>query len=155
MQSINNTQFENKTLFYRLRLALIIIILLTALLIIRIYNLQIVNHQYYLKKALDNQIYTLPITPSRGKIFDRNGNVLATNKLAFRLTLTQEKTKNITKTLQKLKQSGLINDKDIKSFNQKIKHYQKFHSIPIKYNLNEIQVAKFLISNNFIGVDLV
>ncbi len=154
MQSINNAQFENKILFSRLRLALIFICLLTALLIIRIYNLQIVNHQYYLKKALDNQIHALPITPSRGKIFDRNGNVLATNKLAFRLTLTQEKTKNITKTLQQLKQSGFINDKDIKNFNQNIKHYQKFHSIPIKYNLNEIQVAKFLISNIFIGVDI-
>ncbi|BBB23488.1 penicillin-binding protein 2 [Isorropodon fossajaponicum endosymbiont JTNG4] len=154
MQSINNTQFENKTLFSRLRLALIFMFLLTALLVVRIYNLQIVNHEYYLEEALGNQMRTLPITPSRGKIFDRHGNVLATNKLAFRLTLTQEKTKNITKTLQQLKKAGFINDNNIKSFNKNARRYQKFHSIPIKYNLNETQVAKFLISNAFIGVNI-
>jgi penicillin-binding protein 2 len=157
MQSINsisNIQFEDKVLSSRLRLALIFIYLLTALLIIRIYNLQIINHQYYLEEALGNQMRILPITPSRGKIFDRNGSILATNKLGFRLTLTPEKTKNIAQTLQQLKQSGFINDIDIKKFHKNAKRYQKFHNIPIKYNLNETQVAKFLTSNAFIGVDI-
>jgi penicillin-binding protein 2 len=157
MQSINsisNIPFEDKVLSSRLRLALIFIYLLTALLIITIYNLQIINHQYYLEEALGNQIRILPITPSRGKIFDRNGSILATNKLGFRLTLTPEKTKNIAQTLQQLKQSGFINDIDIKKFYKNARRYQKFHNIPIKYNLNETQVAKFLTSNAFIGVDI-
>ncbi len=154
IDSIGNIQFEDKVLSSRLRLALIFIFLLTALLIIRIYNLQIINHQYYLEEALGNQMRILPITPSRGKIFDRNGRILATNKLRFRLTLTPEKTKNIAQTLQQLKQSGFINDIDIKKIHKNARRYQKFHNIPIKYNLNETQVAKFLTSNAFIGVDI-
>lgn len=154
IDSISNSQFEDKVLSSRLRLALIFIFLLTVLLIIRIYNLQIINHQHYLEESLGNQMRILPITPSRGKIFDRNGNILATNKLGFRLTLTPEKTKNIAQTLQQLKQSGFINDTDIKKFHKNARRYQKFHNIPIKYNLNETQVAKFLTSNAFIGVDI-
>ncbi|VVM27834.1 hypothetical protein BSPWISOXPB_168 [uncultured Gammaproteobacteria bacterium] len=37
----------------------------------------------------------LPITPVRGKIFDRHGKIIATNQLAYKLTLTPEKTKDI------------------------------------------------------------
>lgn len=154
IDSISNIQFEDKVLSSRLRLALIFIFLLTVLLIITIYNLQIINHQYYLEESLDNQMRILPITPSRGNIFDRNGRILAANKLGFRLTLTPEKTKNIAQTLQQLKQSGFIDDIDIKKFHKNARRYQKFHNIPIKYNLNETQVAKFLTSNAFIGVDI-
>ncbi len=153
MDNIGNTHVESKILSTRLKFALVFIFLLTLLLIVRIYNLQVVSHKYYLEEALGNQMRTLPITPDRGKIFDRNGHVLATNKLSFRLTLTPEKTKNIQKTLLKLKKSGFIDDDDIKRFNKTKKRYKKFHSIPIKHNLNHAQASKFLVSNDFIGVE--
>jgi penicillin-binding protein 2 len=41
----------------------------------------------------------LPITPIRGKIFDGNGKMIAGNQLAYKLTLTPEKTKNVSETL--------------------------------------------------------
>jgi len=73
MDSISNTQLENSLLSSRLKLALVFISLLTLLLLTRLYNLQVINHEYYQEESLGNQMRTLPITPSRGKIFDRNG----------------------------------------------------------------------------------
>jgi len=135
-------------------LAFVFIFILTSILILRVYNLQIVNHEYYTEEALGNQMRSIPITPARGKIFDRNGQILATNQLSYRLTLTPEKVKNTAKTLLSLKKIGLINDKDIEQFNKNRKRYKKFHNIPLKHKLSEIQMAEFLVGNQFIGVDV-
>lgn len=154
MERISNTVLENKIFSSRLVLAFVFIFILTSILILRVYNLQIVNHEYYTEEALGNQMRSMPITPARGKIFDRNGQILATNQLSYRLTLTPEKVKNTAKTLLSLKKIGLINDKDIEQFNKNRKRYKKFHNIPLKHKLSEIQMAEFLVGNQFIGVDV-
>ena len=154
MDSISNTQLENMLLSSRLKLALVFILLLTLLLLVRIYNLQVVHHEHYQEESLGNQMRTLPIIPSRGKIFDRNGQILATNKLTYQLTLTPEKVDNISKTLISLEKQGFIDQDDIQLYYKTRKRFQKFHNIPLKLNLSEQQVAKFLVSNQFPGVDI-
>ncbi len=154
MEKISNTALENKIFSSRLFLAFLFIFILTLILVLRIYNLQIVNHDHYAEEALGNQMRTLPIVPARGNILDRNGKIMAENQLSYRLTLTPEKVKNTAKTLLSLKKTGLINDEDIKQFHKIRKQYKKFHNIPIKHKLNETQVAEFLVSNQFTGVDI-
>ncbi len=154
MEKISNTVLENKIFSARMVLAFVFILILTSVLILRIYNLQIVNHEYYSEEALGNQMRSVPVVPARGKILDRNGKILATNQLSYRLTLTPEKVKNTAKMLLSLKKIGLINDDDIKQFKKNKRHYKKFHNIPLKHKLSEIQVAEFLVSNQFIGVDI-
>jgi penicillin-binding protein 2 len=46
---------------------------------------------------------------------------------------------------------GCISSSNVK---KNKKQYKKFHSIPLKYRLSEKQVAKFLVINQFIGVDI-
>jgi len=135
-------------------MAFLFILIITSVLILRLYNLQISNHDYYAEEALGNQMRTLPITPARGKIFDRNGQIIATNQLSYKLTLTPEKTKNIAKTLLSLKQLNFIDEDDIKRFHKNINRYKKFHNIPLKHKLSEKKVAEFLVSNQFIGIDV-
>ena len=135
-------------------MAFLFILIITSVLILRLYNLQISNHDYYAEEALGNQMRTLPITPTRGKIFDRNGQIIATNQLSYRLTLTPEKTKNIAKTLLSLQQLNFIDEDDIKRFHKNRSRYKKFHNIPLKHKLSEKQVAEFLVSNQFIGIDV-
>ena len=154
MEKISNIALENKIFSARMILAFLFVLILTSVLILRLYNLQISNHDYYVEEALGNQMRTLPITPTRGKIFDRNGKIIATNQLSYKLTLTPEKTKNIAKILLSLKQLGFIDDKDIETFNKNKKQYKKFHNIPLKHKLSEAQVSEFLVSNQFVGVDI-
>ncbi|MBE8190053.1 MAG: penicillin-binding protein 2, partial [Candidatus Thioglobus sp.] len=154
MEKISNEVVENKIFSNRIILSIIFIIILTLVLTIRLYNLQITNHKHYAEEALGNQMRILPITPARGKIFDRNGKILATNQLAYKLTLTPEKTNDIGKTLQALQELNFINENDIKAFNKSRKRYKKFQNIPLKHKLSEVQVAEFLVSNQFVGVDI-
>lgn len=154
MEQISNTKLANRIFANRMIVALIFILLLTFVLILRLFNLQIKNYDYYVEESLGNQIRILPITPTRGKIFDRYGKIIAGNKLAYKLTLIPEKTKKIPATLHSLKKIGLIDDEDISTFKKIKNRYKKFHSIPLKHNLSEQQVAEFLVSNQFIGVDI-
>jgi penicillin-binding protein 2 len=154
MNKISNIKLENRIFSNRMVSALIFILLLTLVLISRLFNLQISHYDYYTEESLGNQMRTLPITSTRGKIFDRYGKIIATNQLAYKLTLTPEKTKDIPATLLALKKFGLINDKNIATFETIKKRYKKFHNIPLKHKLSEKQVAKFLVSNQFIGIDI-
>jgi penicillin-binding protein 2 len=154
MDKISNTALENTIFSRRIVLGIVFRLALTTALISRIYSLQINNYDYYTEESLGNQMRTLPIAPTRGSIFDRNGETIATNQLGYKLTLTPEKTNDIAKTLSLLKQYNFIDDKDIATFNKYRRRYKKFHSIPLKHKLNEKQVAEFLVSNQFIGIDI-
>lgn len=154
MDSIGNTQLEHSLLSSRLKLALIFIFLLALLLIVRVFNLQVVNHEHYQEEALGNQMRSLPITPARGKIFDRNGVLLATNQLTYQLTLTPEKVPDISKVLIELQHAGFIDEQDVKRYYKNRKRFRKFNNIPIKHNLSKDQVAKFLVSNQFLGIEV-
>lgn len=154
MDKIGNAASENKVFLNRIMVAFVFISILILILILRIYNLQISNYNYYIEESLGNQIRILPITPTRGKIFDRYGKIIATNNLSYKLTLTPEEISDVPKTLALLKKYSFIDDKDIATFNKNKNSYKKFHSIPLKHKLNETQVAKFLVSNKFIGIDI-
>lgn len=155
MEKISNTALENKIFSNRMMLAFIFVVFFTLVLILRLFNLQIIHYDYYTEEALGNQMRTLPITPTRGKIFDRNGKILATNQLTYKLTLTPENlTHDEAKTLLTLEQLGFINNNDIKAYHKNRKRYKKFHNIPLKHNLSETHVAKFLVSNQFSGVEI-
>ncbi len=51
----------------------IVVFVLLALLAVRLYNLQIVHGDDYLKRAENQRVRLIPI-PAPGAIFDRNGN---------------------------------------------------------------------------------
>ena len=154
MEKIGNLKREQKVFKSRVVFSSVIMLLMTLILVFRLFNLQITKHAYYVEEALGNQMQNLPITPIRGDIFDRNGKILATNKFSYRLTITPEKVTNLNDTLIELEINEYINLKDIENFNKNLKRYKKFHNIPIKFNLSESLAAAFLVDNQMPGVEV-
>ena len=154
MDKIANTKREIKVFQSRVVIAALFIFALSLVLLSRIYSLQIINYAYYSEEALGNQLQLLPITPARGDILDRNGKILATNTLSYKLTITPEKVKNMDATMIELKRFDLINDDDIKEFYKTRKRYKKFNNIPIKHNVSEQAVAIFLTKTRLSGVEI-
>ena len=154
MEKIGNLKREQKVFKSRVLFSSVIMLLMTLILVSRLFNLQITKHAYYVEEALGNQMQNLPITPIRGDIFDRNGKILATNKFSYRLTITPEKVTNLNDTLIELEINEYINSKDIENFNKNLKRYKKFHNIPIKFNLSESLAAAFLVDNQMPGVEV-
>ena len=74
--------FENRTL-----ILILIIILVSLIFVLRLFNLQIVNGEEYRQKAQTRMLRTVDIEAPRGEITDRNGVVLATSKLSYNLSI--------------------------------------------------------------------
>ena len=68
---------ESALFVRRALVAFIGILLLSGVLAFNLYNLQIVRFQDYQTRSNDNRIKLVPIAPSRGIIYDRNGTPLA------------------------------------------------------------------------------
>ena len=45
-----------------------------------LFNIQILNHEFYTEQNNNVSTYTVPLEAVRGDIVDRNGNVLVTNR---------------------------------------------------------------------------
>ena len=59
-----------------------------AVLLIRILIIQTVNFEKYQSKVINQMTTESPVPADRGKIFDRNGNVLATNITTYRVFIS-------------------------------------------------------------------
>src|SRR3990167_7071567 len=78
-----------------------------AVLLTRLFTLQILEGQTFLSKELGNRSYSRIIYAPRGIIYDREGNILASNKPAFRMVadptlILKEKKEETARNLSKL-----------------------------------------------------
>ena len=82
---------EDAIVRQRLKLAGIIALILAAILLARLYSLQVSQYARYQTLSLDNHIRLQALSPVRGLILDRNGVVLAQNTAVYALKVTPER----------------------------------------------------------------
>ena len=63
------------------------ILLLFGILVVQLVRLQILRHDEFVARAVSNRVRTIDVAPSRGLIYDRDGNLLAENAAAYQITL--------------------------------------------------------------------
>lgn len=146
---------ESALFVRRALVAFVGILLLSGVLAFNLYNLQIVRFQDYQTRSNDNRIKLVPIAPSRGIIYDRNGTPLALNRTIYQLELMPEKVDNLQATLEGLKPIVDLTPEDIDNFQKERKRSRRFTSIAVKTALTEVQVARFAVNQfNFPGVEV-
>ncbi len=72
---------------------------------VQLYNLMVVNFDYYANLALRNQTRTTQVTPDRGEIYDRNMNILATSVGVENIYLDPHELKQSKADLQNISQT--------------------------------------------------
>ncbi|PQQ36606.1 peptidoglycan DD-transpeptidase MrdA [Photorhabdus laumondii] len=130
----------------RALVAFIIILVLTGILMANLYHLQITRHEDYQTRSNENRIKLVPIAPSRGIIYDRNGTPLALNRTIYQLEIIPEKVEHLEQTLNDLRNVIDLTDEDIANFEKERKRSRRFTSIPLKTSLDHIQVARFAVN---------
>jgi penicillin-binding protein 2 len=132
-----------------------IVVLLMLAVIGRMVYLQIMLHDHYKTLSQDNRVKIEPLPPTRGLVFDRNGEVLAQNLPAYSLEIVPEKVEDLSATIQALSKIMPISEEDIKRFQQLRKQSRRFDSIPLRVRLSMDEVARFAVSRHqFPGVDV-
>ena len=86
---LQNQSDKNKIFSRRLFFVIIFQLSLIGLLIVRLLYLQIFKFTKYTTLSEDNRLKSFIIPPLRGKIFDRNQQIIATNSSYYRILFYQ------------------------------------------------------------------
>ena len=146
---------EDAILRQRLKAAGIIALILAAILLARLYSLQVSQYARYQTLSLDNHIRLQALSPVRGLIMDRNGAVLAQNTAVYALKVTPERVPDMDLMLAEVGQIVDLSDREIIAFKQASSRRPGFKKQVLKTQLNDAEAAKFAVNEyRFPGVTL-
>jgi penicillin-binding protein 2 len=80
----------------------VLVVLMLGLLVYRLLELQLWNHDTYKGRSDDNRIRVQTLAPSRGMIFDRDGRLLADNQNASSLALVIDSMPEPTASIERI-----------------------------------------------------
>jgi penicillin-binding protein 2 len=121
----------------------------------RMLQLQVVNHEHFTTLSRENRVKVLPLPPTRGLIYDRNGVLLAQNRPAYSLEITPERVDDLEQTIEELSTIIAISEDDKERFWELRKRKRRFDSVPIRVNLSPDETAQFAVHRHrFVGVDI-
>lgn len=152
---LHDRQYELNIFRSRAVFAGVVCLFVMLLLVARLIYLQVVNHELFSTLSLNNRLQLKAVAPTRGLIYDRNGVVLAENRPMYLLEVTPEEVPDMEATLAALKEVVNLRETDIERFRQFLKSKRQFEAVPLRFNLDETEVAYFSINRHrFPGVDI-
>jgi penicillin-binding protein 2 len=156
MRGPDQKQIQARRLFIGRSLAALLFVLVAlAIVLIRLYWLQIQHHDHFKTLATDNRIKLLPLPPSRGEIYDRNGVKLAQNQTSVDLVIIPDQVDDIDAVIGELRQIITITEDDINRFKKLKRRKRRFEQVPIRIDLTQREMALFAVERHrFTGVDL-
>lgn len=153
--SIKNLQRERQTFLARALIGAIFCLLAALLLIARLFDLQILQNEYFSTRANDNRMRVTPVAPVRGLIYDRHGALLAQNKPAFVLEVVPEQVEDMDALLQRLSRIVQLTDQDIARFKERVRKTPRYRPAPLRSNLDMEELARYEVDrHSFRGVDV-
>ncbi len=149
MYAIKDHSLERHLFINRILAAFIVISFLTTGLIVRLIYLQVVGHAHYASLAKDNSIKLVPLVPTRGMIYDRNGKVLAENTPSYSLEIIPEQVHDMDDTLSRLQKLLDISNEEIDQYQKLRKRQKRFVSSTLLLSMNDEQLAKFAVARPY------
>ncbi|WP_049721156.1 penicillin-binding protein 2 [Gilvimarinus polysaccharolyticus] len=138
---------EARLFFSRALVAGGVIVLLTGILVLRFFSLQVDHHEDYVTQSDRNRVHVLPIPPTRGLIYDRNGKLLAENRASYTLSIVHERVSDLAETLEFLATLVDISANDIEKFNDQLRQRRRpFDAVPLRFGLTEVELARLAVN---------
>jgi penicillin-binding protein 2 len=153
--TLRDTFVENRLFINRVVAALVLMALAAAGLAARLIYLQVMGHEHYASLSRDNHVKISPLPPTRGLIYDRNGELLAENVPVYSLEIVPEQVSDLTRTLQELQALLELSDEEISRFHALRRRNKSFESVPLRFKLNDEELARFAVRlPDFPGVSI-
>ena len=129
--------------------------LLTGMVLTRLVVLQLIDADYYAAQSQGNRIRVQPLPPTRGLIYDRNGNILAENTPSYQLEITPEQVPEMDTTLARLAEENILEADSLDAIRARIASKRHFDSIPILERMTDEEVARFAVLRPYFpGVEI-
>ncbi len=154
LSPIKDHHSERRLFIGRVVIASVVSFVLFGLVIARLVQLQVFDHELFAEKSQGNRVRIEAVPPIRGLIFDRKGRVIAENLPAYQLELIPEQVDDIDDTLNRLAAINLIEAADIPRFRALSGSSQQFKPVTLKFRMTDQEIANFAIQRpRFPGVD--
>lgn len=108
----------------------------------RMYYLQVIEADRYKTLAEDNRINLRLLPPPRGRILDRFGLPLATNRQNFRIVLVREHAGDVEKVLMALSKLIDLGEHDYKRVMREVSRKRGFVPVTVRENLTWDEVSR-------------
>lgn len=132
---------ERELFARRLFVGTLVTLLLTVVLSLRYFDLQISRHEDFATQSNNNRVLVRPLPPSRGLIYDRKGELIADNRPSYNLTIVPERSQNVEHLLSELGKLINISKRDIDRFNKNLRHRRPYEQTTLHVNLSESERA--------------
>ncbi len=141
-----DTAAERRLFQRRAVVMLSMVLILLGVLVARMYQLQVIEHDVYSTLSDKNRVQVQSVAPPRGLIYDRNGELLAENRPVFSVTLVPERVGDMDATLAKLERLLEISDEDMERFQRRLLERRRpFQELPLRYDLTEDEIARLAV----------
>lgn len=146
---------EEKLFLRRVIVAFGLVVVCSGVLIVNLYDLQIRQHQYYTTRSNENDIKMLPVAPTRGIIYDRNGIPLVRNITWYDISVTPYKIADMDALLRQLTPLVDLTPDDIAAFHHALKSGSRYRPVVLKNALSDVEIARFSVNQfHFNGVTI-
>jgi len=148
---------EKQMFFNRAAVLFTAVVALLALIVLRMIQLQVWEHDAYQTRSDQNRIQVQPLAPPRGLIYDRHGEVLVYNRVLSSLSLVTERNNDLAGTLQTLSELIGISPADVSEFEYRLQRKRRpYQAIALRHALDEEEIAVLAVNRHrFKGVEVV
>ncbi len=134
---------ESQIFFDRIAIGVGFLLFLMILLVARLFYLQILQHDVYQTLSDKNRIQVQSIPPTRGLVYDRDGELIADNIPSYRLTITKERVGDLDETLIQIRELIEISDDQVASFKRRLSRRQRpYESVPVLFRMTPEEIAR-------------
>ena len=153
---IKDKHQEHKAFVNRAMVLFVIAVGLVLVLMLRMVQLQIWQHDVYRTRSDENRISVQPLAPARGVIYDRNGVSLAENRPVYSLALVRERIGDLEEFIEELSEVVAIDQVDIDGFHERLNRRRRpFEAVALKLSLTEEEIAALAVNRHrFTGAEV-
>jgi penicillin-binding protein 2 len=149
--AIKDDARERRAFALRAMTVLAVALVLVGVLVLRLVQLQVWEHETYQTRSEQNRIQVRPLPPTRGLIYDRNGELLASNRPISTLNVVRERVRDLPALMEQLGTLIDVTDEDLERFQQRLARARRpFEPVPLKLNLTEEEVARLAVNRHWL-----
>ena len=149
-QAFSDPARERRIFARRLIFSMFAMLLMGLLIISRYFDLQINQFQNFATDSDNNRVHVRPAPPTRGIIYDRNGEIIADNRPTTDLAIIRERVGDLDQLITKISSLITLSDDDIKRFYTRLKRQKPFEPTPLKFNLTEKEQAILAVNQHIL-----
>ncbi|OLO12921.1 penicillin-binding protein 2 [Chromohalobacter japonicus] len=144
---IKDTAREVRVFRARSLLAALLVLLMAGGLGARLFYLQVVEHDVFTTRSEKNRVRVEPLPPTRGLIYDRQGQLVAENRPTYNLTIVRERVRDIDATLDRLVDILGLDETQVEAFRKRSRQRQRpYQPALLMSDLNERQIARLAVN---------